>query len=119
MITIMSSSDTVDLARRLTGVLGPTLVSSLAGATDTRAATSWSEAGGVRPDESQIRRLECADDVWRKVRVAEGDDVARLWFIGANPFLRDAETVITAIREGRFGEVVAAAQALVDDSFAG
>ena len=47
-----------------------------------------------------------------------GVDVARVWFIGANPWLR-YDTPVDAIREGLFTEVAAAARAMVDDSFAG
>ncbi|MDP3949510.1 hypothetical protein [Microbacterium sp.] len=49
---------------------------------------------------------------------AEGEQVARLWFVGGNPWLRD-NTPITAIREDRFDEVANAVQALLDDSFGG
>lgn len=115
----MTSLYRVELVVRLTTVLGPTLVSTLAGAEDTRAAISWSEESGPSPDAEVIARLECAEAVWRTVSDAEGDQVARLWFIGANPFLRGQDTPTTAIREGRFDEVAGAAQALVDDSFAG
>lgn len=114
----MTPPDTSALAARLVTVLGPTLVSTLAGSKDHRAAISWVEVDAIRPDANQVRRLECAEDVWLKVSGAEGDDVARQWFVGANPFLRN-DTVIMAIREGRSGEVVAAAQAVIDDSFAG
>lgn len=48
----------------------------------------------------------------------EGDDVARLWFVGANPWLNE-DTAVTAIREGRFKQVRDAVQALADDSFGG
>ncbi|WP_394194121.1 hypothetical protein [Microbacterium foliorum] len=115
----MTSTHPADLVRRLTSVLGPTLVSTLAGSKDTRAAIAWGSEDGPQPDADASRRLECAEAVWRKVSDAEGADVARLWFIGANPFLRGEDTAITAIREGRFDEVARAAQALVDDSFSG
>ncbi|CAH0174548.1 hypothetical protein SRABI76_01367 [Microbacterium oxydans] len=107
-----------DLVRHLTSVLGPTLVSTLAGSKDTRAAIAWGTEDGPHPDADAIRRLECAEAVWRKVSDAEGPDVARLWFVGANPWMGDS-TAITAIREGRFDEVAGAAQALVDGSFSG
>ncbi|MCK8468744.1 hypothetical protein M0722_16230 [Microbacterium sp. KSW4-16] len=115
----MTSPDIVELVRRLTAALGSTLVSTLAGATDTRAALSWSADGGLRPDGEASKRLECADAAWRTVSHAESDQAARLWFIGANPFLRGEDSVITANREGRFDEVVGAAQALANDSFSG
>lgn len=115
----MAPSRRADLVRHLTSVLGPTLVSTLAGSKDTRAAIAWSSEDVPHPDADAIRRLECAEAVWRKVCDAEGPDVARLWFIGANPFLHGEDTAITAIREGRFDEVAGAAQALVDGSFSG
>jgi hypothetical protein len=65
-----------------------------------------------------LERLELAEAVWCTVQGAEGPEVARAWFIGGNPWLGD-DTAITAIREGRFKEVIAAAQAVVDDSFRG
>ncbi|CAH0123734.1 hypothetical protein SRABI98_00031 [Microbacterium sp. Bi98] len=108
-----------ELARRLTDALGPTLVATLAGSKDTQGPIEWSRSDGARPDREVIRRLDCAELVWRMVSDAEGADVARLWFVGANPFLRGEDTVISAIREGRFQEVKTAAQALVDDSFSG
>ncbi|MEW2011506.1 hypothetical protein AB0300_18780 [Microbacterium sp. NPDC078814] len=115
----MTASDSTDLIRRLIVALGPTLVSTLAGSRDTQAATSWVQARGARPNAEAIARLECAEVVWRIISDAEGDQVARLWFVGANPFLRDESTAITAIRDGRFDEVIGAAQSLVDGSFSG
>ncbi|MEV7608527.1 hypothetical protein AB0N61_03495 [Microbacterium sp. NPDC089320] len=106
------------LARRLTAVLGPTLVSTLAGSKDLRAATGWGSPNGTLPSAYASLRLECAYDVWHKISAAEGDDVARAWFVGGNPWLGD-DSPITAIREGRFGDVINAAKACVDDSFSG
>lgn len=114
----MAPSRRADLVRHLTSVLGPTLVSTLAGSKDTRAAVAWSSEEGPHPDADAIDRLECAEAVWQKVSDAEGPDVARLWFIGANPWLGNS-TAVTAIRDGRFDEVAGAAQALVDGSFSG
>ena len=119
MIQTMAPSDTAALARRLTDVLGPTLVSTLAGSRDTRAAIRWGDTEGPSPDAAAIERLEFAEAIWGKVSNVEGADVARLWFVGANPFLHGEDTAITAIREGRFEEVVVAAQAFADDTFSG
>ena len=55
---------------------------------------------------------------WQKVCEAEGEHTARVWFIGANPWL-GYDTPVNAIREGRLSAVAGAAQALVDDSFSG
>lgn len=106
------------LARHLMAVLGPTLVSTLAGSKDSRAATGWGSLDGPLPSADASLRLECAYYAWQKVSAAEGDDVARAWFVGGNPWLGD-DSPITAIREGRFREVDNAAKACVDDSFSG
>ncbi|MDR6144105.1 hypothetical protein QE375_003659 [Microbacterium foliorum] len=106
------------LARHLTAVLGPTLVSTLAGSKELRAATGWRSPDGPLPSADASLRLECAYDAWQKVSAIEGVDVARAWFIGGNPWLGD-DSPIAAIREGRFEEVANAARACVDDSFSG
>ena len=106
------------LARRLTAVLGPTLVSTLAGSKDLRAATGGGFPDGPPPSAYASLRLECAHDAWQKISAAAGDDVARSWFVGNNPWLRN-DSPIMAIREGRFVDVHNAAKACVDDSFSG
>jgi hypothetical protein len=115
---LINASHAAQIARRLTNVLGPTLVSTLAGSNDTQASIRWARQEGPSPSAEAILRLECAEETWRKLSAVEGDDVARLWFIGANPWLHE-ETAITAIREGRFEQVSVAVQALLDDSFSG
>lgn len=93
-------------------------MSTLAGSKDTRAAIRWARQEGSEPDGEAILRLECAQETWRRVSAIEGDDVARLWFVGANPWLNE-DTAVTAIREGRFKQVRDAVQALADESFGG
>ncbi|MGK3950348.1 hypothetical protein [Microbacterium sp. K2] len=117
-IIVITASHAAQITRRLNDVLGPTLVSTLAGSKDTRAAIRWAQQEGSGPDREAILRLECAEETWRKLTALEGYDVARLWFVGGNPWLHE-DTVITAIREGRFEQVAVAVQALLDDSFSG
>lgn len=114
--TVAADSNT--LVRRLIIALGPTLVSTLAGATQPGAASGWSAPDGPTPDAGALLRLRCAHVAWLNVSAAEGDDVARAWFVGGNPWLRE-DTPITAIREGRFGDVAIAVKACVHDSFSG
>ena len=104
-----------EVSRRLVAALGPTLVASLAGVKDRRAPRGWAEAD-VTPRPRAVVRLRFAQEQWHKVAAVESEQVARLWFVGANPWLRD-NTPITAIREGRFDEVATAVQALLDNSF--
>lgn len=78
----------------------------------------WAKLDGPTPDPDATERLHFGYKQWRCVSGAEGGDVARAWFIGANPWLGDS-TPVTAIREGRFEEVNSATLALIDDSFSG
>lgn len=110
--------DVREVTRRLNAALGGTLVSALAGSSDTKSSHKWAKATGPQPRPETVKRLVFAYEQWQKVIEAEGEHVARVWFIGANPWL-DYDTPVNAIREGRLPEVAAAAQALVDDSFSG
>ncbi|HEY5221591.1 MAG TPA: hypothetical protein VIJ18_00860 [Microbacteriaceae bacterium] len=110
--------DIREVTRRLNAALGGTLVSALAGSKDSKASHKWAKDGGPAPRPETIRRLMFAYEQWQRVTEAEGEHVARVWFIGANPWL-GYDTPITAIREGRFKDVNIAAQALIDDAFSG
>ncbi len=107
-----------ETVRRLNTSLGATLVAALAGVKDTKLPHKWVKEGGPQPRAEAIRRLTFAYTQWQLVDAAEGEHVARVWFIGANPWLGH-DTPIDAIREDRYKEVATAARALVDDSFSG
>jgi hypothetical protein len=110
--------DIREVTRRLNAALGGTLVSALAGAKDTKASHKWAREGGTQPRPETVKKLNFAYEQWQKVSEAEGEHVARVWFIGANPWL-EYDTPVNAIRQDRLKEVARAAQALVDDSFSG
>ncbi|MHA3685386.1 hypothetical protein ACXR2T_15145 [Leucobacter sp. HY1910] len=107
-----------EVTRRLIDALGGTLVSVLAGAKDTKAAHKWAREDGAKPRDEAAKRLRFAYDQWNRLSEAEGEHVARVWFIGANPWL-EYDTPIQAIREGQYRQVGAAVQALLDDSYSG
>ena len=107
-----------EITRRLIAGLGPTLVAGLAGSTDRTISRLWSQLGGPLPSDNEEQRLLCAYAQWSAVAPAEGEDVARRWFIGSNPWLGQ-DTPVDAISEGRFREVAVAAAAMVNDEFAG
>ena len=109
-------SNVRECVRRLIAGLGPTLVAALAGAPDGASARAWASADGPYPDSDAAQRLWFADEQWRKLVAAEGEDVARAWFIGGNPWLGES-TPLTAIREGRFREVQRAVQAMIDGAW--
>lgn len=107
-----------EIARRLNGSLGATLVAALAGASDAMTAREWARHDGPEPEPEASKRLCFANDVWRIVADAEGAQVARAWFTGANPWLDD-DTAVNAIRVGRLEAVAGAAHALTQDSHSG
>lgn len=106
-----------ECTRRLNARLGPTLVSALAGSIGPQHARAW-VAGSVVPSPAIGRRLRAAYSAWCTVSEAEGDAVARTWFTGANPWLDD-ESPVDALRQGSLAAVARAAEAVVEDSFAG
>lgn len=106
-----------ECTRRLNGRLGPTLVSALAGSTDPQHARAWATGSAV-PGPAAAQRLRVAYSAWRTVSEAEGEAVARMWFTGANPWL-DGKSPVDALRQSRLAAVARAADAVVEDSFAG
>jgi hypothetical protein len=103
-----------ELARQLVQHLGPTLVALTAGVRDRKLPHKWAQADGPRPRDGALARLQVAHRCWNILATSESEDVARSWFIGANPRLGE-ESPAVAIREGedRFREVIAAAVAFV------
>jgi hypothetical protein len=110
--------DIREVARRLNSSLGGTLVASLAGSKDAKLPYRWAKVDGPTPKNEAMRRLQFAYEQWTLLSEAEGEHVARAWFIGANPWL-EYDTPVTAIREDRFRDAGKAAQAVIDDSFSG
>jgi hypothetical protein len=106
--------DIHEVVRQLNTHLGPTLVAAVAGTRDRKLPIRWAKSTGPRPGADYQRRLQVAHRLWTSVAGAESDQVARSWFIGANPLLGE-DTPITAIREDRSKQVVAAAAAFVED----
>lgn len=107
-----------EIVRRLNAALGATLVAGLAGSKDRKISYKWAQQDGPTPNQVSVKRLQFAYAQWLVVSEAEGEHVARLWFIGANPWL-DHDSPIDAIRDDRFKETAAAANAMIDDGFTG
>ena len=116
--TRMIKLDVREITRRLNGSLGGTLVASLSGSKDAKLPYRWAKADGPAPKNEAMRRLQFAYEQWTMLAEAEGEHVARAWFIGANPWL-GYDTPVAAIREDRFKDAATAAQAVIDDSFSG
>lgn len=116
-VTGEKPADVRALVSELNGHLGATLVAALSGTRNSKDPYSWAE-GHIRPGTAQERRLRLAHLAWHQIVEAESEDIARVWFLGANPFLGD-DSAITALREDRLDEVRAAAQAFITDTWAG
>ena len=99
------------VARALLDFLGPTLVAALTGVRDRKLPGGWAREDGPRPSPTVERRLRLARSVFLRIREAEGDDVARAWFILGNDQL--GATPITGIREDRLDDVESAVDELL------
>lgn len=104
--------DIHEIVRELNLSLGPTLVASLAGSKDRKLPIRWAKSDGPEPRADATRRLTFAHRQWTLLAAADGEHVARQWFIGGNPFLRE-NTPITAIREDRHAEVAGAVESFI------
>jgi len=114
----ISEMDIREVVRRLNGALGPTLVASLAGSRDPEMSHKWARADCAEPEEACARRLRFAYRQFRSISEVEGEQVARLWFIRANPALGD-EPPVDAIRDDHLKATAAAAALIIHDGFYG
>lgn len=114
----MATTDIREITRQLNSALGPTLVAVRGRVTARDLPGRWARADGPLPAPEAQERLQLAHRAWRMVSSSESDDTARLWFIGANPWLGDISPV-EAISRLRTCEVMTAATAMVEDTFAG
>lgn len=95
----------------LNAQLGATMVAALSGTRDSKRPYEWAARTSV-PDAEEEDRLRFALDLWCQLVEADGADVARTWFRGANPVLNEKSAVL-AIREGHFPQVREAARAFM------
>lgn len=102
-----------EVTRRLLTALGPTLVSALAGGREATDSLAWARADGPEPGPAAQPRLLLAHQAWNVESSAEGEEVARLWFIGANPCLTGISP-IEAISQARSEDVMNAAHAMAE-----
>jgi hypothetical protein len=107
-----------EVVRRLNAALGASMVSAMAGAKDPKASYRWQREDGPVPSDDAQSRILLAHRAWTLVADADGDQAARLWFLGANPWLGEVSPV-EAIHDGRSKAVMDAAVAMVSGSFNG
>ena len=104
--------DIHDIVRQLNAALGPTVVAAMSGSKDRRLPIRWAKADGPEPRTKAARRLRFAHRQWTLLAAADGEHVARQWFIGGNPHLSE-NTPVTAIREDRHDEVANAVDSFI------
>lgn len=107
-----------EIVRQLNSALGATLVAALAGSRDPKISYKWARTDGPEPKPDAQARLLLAHRAWMAVSAVEGEHVARLWFIGSNPWLGETSP-IEAISALRAKEVMDAAASMTEDGFAG
>lgn len=101
------------IVRALVAALGPAFVAALAGATSKQHVTQWAEPDGPPPGPQAERRLRLAHKVWCLLVHDRGDEVARSWFLTANPDL-GGDSPLAAIKRDRVREVMAAVDAVLE-----
>lgn len=105
-----------EIVRQLNSALGATLVAALAGSKDAKISYRWARTDGPEPRAEAQARLQLAHRAWTAVTGVEGEHVARLWFVGANPWLGEVSP-IEAIKDMRAKDVMGAAAAMTEDRF--
>lgn len=93
-------------------------MAALAGSKDRKISYRWAREDGPVPKDESVARLQLAHRAWTSLSSAEGEHVARMWFIGANPWLGEASP-IEAIRNDRSQEVMNAVSVMIEDRFTG
>lgn len=106
-----SRMDFREIVRRLNASLGAAMVSAMAGAKDPKASYRWQRENGTVPSNASQTRIMLAHRAWKMVSDVDGEQVARQWFLGANPWL-DEISPVEAIRQDRFKAVIDAAEAM-------
>ena len=106
-----------DLVRELNQNVGATVVQTMAGVKDRTSPYSWAKPDGPDPRPVKEARLRLGYRVWKTLEMAEGKHVALAWLMGANPRL-DEELPVLCIQQQKVREVIGAAEAFVDDTYA-
>lgn len=106
-----------DLVRELIENVGAAVVQSMAGVKDRTSPYKWAKPDGTEPRPEVEARLRLGYRVWKTLERAEGKNVALAWLMGANPRLEENLPVLY-IQQQRSREVLGAAEAFVNDTYA-
>lgn len=104
--------DIADVTRELCDVPTSRLVASMAGMKDSSQVRKWARSELV-PSQPARTRLSFAYDILQMIEASEGRRTAEAWVIAVNSRL-NYDTPIKAIKEDRFRETAAAADALAE-----
>lgn len=106
-----------DLVRELIENVGAVIVQTMAGVRDRTSPYKWAKPDGPDPRPEIESRLRLGYRVWKTLEMAEGRHVALAWLMGANPRLEENLPVLY-IQQGRTRDVIGAAEAFVNDTYA-
>lgn len=106
-----------DLVRELNENVGAVVVQTMAGVKDRTSPYKWAKPDGPEPRQDIVDRLRLGYRVWKTVAMADGKHVALAWLMGANPRLEENLPVLY-IQQQRSREVIGAAEAFVNDTYA-
>lgn len=109
--------DIDEVTSKLCDVLTARVVASMAGVKDPGQVRKWA-AGRLEPTQPAQQRLRFAYDQMHEIESGQGRKTAQAWMITINPRL-SYDSPVKAIREDRFREAAAAAQALLDEGYDG
>lgn len=106
-----------DLVQELNENVGATVVQTMAGVRDRTSPYKWAKPDGPEPRAEVEARLRLGYRVWKTLQSADGPSVALAWLMGSNPRL-DEDVPVACIQQQRTREVIGAAEAFVNDTFA-
>lgn len=106
-----------DIVRQLNEKLGATIVQTMAGVKNRTSPSQWAKPDGPEPRPEVEARLRLGYRVWKTLEQTDGPSLALAWLMGANPRLNE-ELPILFIQKNLARDVIGAAEAFVDDSFA-
>lgn len=105
--------DIHELVRILNRNLGLPTVQAMTGTKDRSQPAKWALPDGPQPRLTTSSQLRLGYRIWHLLAEEEGSEVALSWLISPNPKLKEA-TPISAVRELKSAEVVAAAMTFID-----
>jgi hypothetical protein len=106
-------ASTAQIAGELQELFGQRLVAAISGVSDEKSVGRWAR-GEREPRGDSERRLRDAFQIVSLLALADSPTMARAWFVGMNPHLRDrAPFAVLSENPENSAQVLAAAKAFV------